>query len=81
MVAQLLLQVDWVFIGGTMDEKFRAFDQATGKVLWETKLPAGGYATPCTYSVNGNQYVVIAAGGAGKLGTKPGEHFMAYTLE
>lgn len=70
-----------VFIGGTMDEKFRAFDQSNGKVLWETKLPAGGYATPCTYSVNGKQYVVIAAGGAGKLGTKPGEHFIAYTLQ
>ncbi len=70
-----------VFIAGTKDEKFRAFDKQTGKVLWETQLPAGGYATPATYAVNGTQYVVIAAGGAGKLGTKPGDAFIAYRLK
>ena len=69
-----------VFIGGTMDEKFRAFDKTTGEVLWEYKLPAGGYATPCTYSVNGKQYVVIAAGGGGKLGTKSSDYFIAFAL-
>jgi quinoprotein glucose dehydrogenase len=37
-----------VFVGGSKDERFRAFDSATGKVLWEHQLPAGGYATPCT---------------------------------
>lgn len=69
-----------VFIGGTMDEKFRAFDSATGKVLWEAKLPFGGYATPSTYAVNGRQYVVIAAGGGGKLGTKAGDAYVAFAL-
>ena len=69
-----------VFIGATMDEKFRAFDSATGKLLWEQKLPAGGYATPCTYSVNGRQFVVIAAGGGGKLGTKSGDAYVAFAL-
>ena len=69
-----------VFIGGTKDEKFRAFDSATGKVLWEYQLPAGGYATPSTYFVDGRQYVVIAAGGAGKNRTKPGDAFVAFTL-
>jgi quinoprotein glucose dehydrogenase len=69
-----------VFIAGTKDEKFRAFDKATGEVLWEHKLPAGGYATPATYSVNGKQYVVIAAGGAGKLGTKAGDSFVVFSL-
>jgi len=68
-----------VFIGATMDEKFRAFDKTTGKLLWETSLPAAGYATPCTYFVRGKQYVVIAAGG-GKLGTKSGDAYVAYTL-
>jgi glucose dehydrogenase len=48
-----------VFIGGTMDEKFHAYDKSTGKLLWEYKLDTGGYATPCTYSVNGRQYLVI----------------------
>jgi quinoprotein glucose dehydrogenase len=69
-----------VFIGATMDEKFRAFDSATGKLLWEYKLPFGGYATPCTYSVGGRQYVVIAAGGGGKLGTKSGDAYVAFAL-
>lgn len=69
-----------VFVGATKDEKFRAFDKATGKLLWETKLPAGGYATPATYAVNGKQYVIIAAGGGGKNNTKKGDAFIAFTL-
>ena len=69
-----------VFIGGSRDEKFHAFDKATGKLLWEFKLEAGGYATPSTYSVKGRQYVVIAAGGGGKLGTKSGDAFVAFAL-
>jgi quinoprotein glucose dehydrogenase len=68
-----------VFIGATKDEKFRAFDKKTGKVLWEAALPAGGYATPSTYLVNGKQYVVIAAGG-GKMGTKSGDAYVAFAL-
>jgi quinoprotein glucose dehydrogenase len=69
-----------VLIGGTKDEKFHAFDKATGRLLWEHKLPAGGYATPSTYMVDGRQYVVIAAGGAGKLGTRAGDAFLAFAL-
>jgi quinoprotein glucose dehydrogenase len=69
-----------VFIAGTMDERIHAFDKQTGKLLWERQLPAGGYATPTTYMVEGRQYVVIAAGGAGKLGTKAGDAFVAFAL-
>ncbi len=68
-----------IFIAATKDEMFRAFDRDTGKVLWETKLPAGGYATPATYAVNGEQYVVIAAGG-GKMGTPSGDYYIAFSL-
>jgi quinoprotein glucose dehydrogenase len=68
-----------VFIAATMDEKFRAFDKVTGKLLWEATLPAAGYATPSTYAVRGKQYVVIAAGG-GKLGTKSGDAYVAFAL-
>ena len=64
-----------VFIGGTMDEQFHAFDKTTGQLLWKAKLPAGGYATPCTYTAQGRQFVVVAAGGAGKLRTRPGDAF------
>ncbi|KAA5547689.1 pyrroloquinoline quinone-dependent dehydrogenase [Adhaeribacter rhizoryzae] len=68
-----------VFIGATKDEKFRAFDKKTGKILYETTLPAGGYATPSTYQVNGKQYIVISAGGA-KMGTKAGDAIIAFAL-
>ena len=69
-----------VFIGGTADERFHAFDSATGELLWEAQLPAGGYATPCTYLADGRQFVVIAAGGAGKMGTRAGDAFVAFAL-
>jgi len=69
-----------VFIGATRDEMFRAFDAATGAVLWETKLPAGGYATPATYSLNGKQYIVIACGGGARLTTKSGDSYVAFAL-
>ena len=68
-----------VFIAATMDAKFRAFDKATGHLLWETTLPAAGFATPSTFSVHGKQFVVIAAGG-GKLGTKSSDTYVAYAL-
>jgi quinoprotein glucose dehydrogenase len=68
-----------LFIAASMDETFRAFDKASGEMLWETKLPAAGYATPATYAVDGRQYVVIAAGG-GKLGTRSGDAYIAYAL-
>lgn len=68
-----------LFIGATRDEKFRAFDKATGEILWEFQLPAAGYATPSIYEVDGRQFVVIAAGG-GKLGTKSGDAYLAFAL-
>ncbi len=69
-----------VFIGATADEKFRAFDKNTGEILWEYQLPFGGYATPSTYQTNNVQYVVIAAGGGGKVGTKSGDVYIAFKL-
>jgi quinoprotein glucose dehydrogenase len=69
-----------VFIGGTKDEKFRAFDKHSGKILWEHQLDAGGYATPCTYTAGGRQFVVIACGGGGKLKTKSSDAFVAFAL-
>jgi quinoprotein glucose dehydrogenase len=68
-----------IFIAGTKDEKIRAFDKSTGKVLWEAKLPAAGYATPATYSIDGRQFVVIACGG-GKIGSKSGDSYVAFAL-
>lgn len=68
-----------LFIAASRDEKIRAFDQLTGAVLWESDLPAAGYASASTYSVGGKQYVVIACGG-GKLKTKSGDRYVAFAL-
>jgi quinoprotein glucose dehydrogenase len=68
-----------LFIAASLDEKFRVFDKRSGKVLFEYKLPAAGYATPATYSVNQRQYVVVACGG-GKLGTRSGDAYVAFAL-
>jgi quinoprotein glucose dehydrogenase len=71
-----------VFIASTMDERMRAFDARDGKILWETKLPAAGYAAPATYlGGDGRQYLVIAAGGGGKWGTPSGDSFVAFRVE
>jgi quinoprotein glucose dehydrogenase len=69
-----------VFVAATADEKIRAFEKHTGRLLWEHQLPAGGYATPSIYMVDGRQYVVIAAGGSGKNATKSGDAVVAFAL-
>lgn len=75
----VITQSKLLFIAATRDEKIRAFHMDTGELLWEMELPAGGYATPATYFSNGKQYLVIACGG-GKMGTKPGDLYVAYAL-
>ena len=75
----MLTATGLLFIGATADEMFRAFDKDTGRVLWSSKLPFGGNATPSTYLVNGKQYVVISAGG-GKWGRPAGGMVVAYAL-
>lgn len=68
-----------LFIAATYDEKLRAFDTKTGKVVWEYPLPAGGFATPITYMVKGRQYIAIAAGGT-RYGLKSGGTYVAFAL-
>ncbi|TLV02938.1 outer membrane protein assembly factor BamB family protein [Dyadobacter luticola] len=68
-----------LFIAATYDQHLRAFDTKTGKVVWQYKLPAGGFATPVTYMVNGKQYIAIAAGGT-RYGLKPGGTYVAFAL-
>src|SRR3954451_9910593 len=69
-----------VFVAATADEKIRAFESHSGRELWEYQLPAGGYATPSVYVINGKQYVVIATGGGGKNATKSGDSIIAFGL-
>lgn len=69
-----------IFVAGTPDEKIRAFEKHSGRLLWEYKLPVGAYATPSTYMIDGQQYLAIAAGGGGKNGTKSGDSVIAFAL-
>jgi membrane-bound PQQ-dependent dehydrogenase (glucose/quinate/shikimate family) len=70
-----------VFIAGSADSRFRAFDTKTGRELWVTKLEASGHATPMTFEGNdGKQYVVVAAGGGGKFSKTLSDTVAAYAL-
>ena len=71
-----------VFVASAMDNYLRAFDIDTGAELWKGRLPAGGQAMPMTYRLRegGKQYLVVAAGGHAKLGTKLGDSVVAFTL-
>lgn len=70
-----------VFLGAAVDDYLRAYDLTTGEVLWKGRLPAGGQSTPMTYATDdGQQFVLIVAGGHGSVGTKPGDYVIAYTL-
>lgn len=71
-----------VFIGATMDRRFRAFDLQTGDMVWETKLPASAQAAPLTYRArpDGRQFVVIAAGGHSSLMSALGDYVVAFAL-
>jgi quinoprotein glucose dehydrogenase len=68
-----------IFLAASADEKIRAFDQETGKILWEANLPASGFATPSVYSVNGKQYIAIACGG-GKVDRPTSSIYAAFAL-
>ncbi len=69
------------FLSGTLDNSVRGYDLVSGRELWQARLPAGGQATPMTYQgADGRQYLVVVAGGHGSLGTKAGDHVIAYAL-
>jgi quinoprotein glucose dehydrogenase len=69
------------FLSGTLDDYVRAYDVGTGRELWKSRLPAGGQATPMTYTgADGRQYLLVAAGGHGSTGTRAGDYVLAYAL-
>lgn len=72
---------DLIFIAAAMDDYLRAYDINTGEALWQGRLPAGGQATPMTYTIDGKQFVVIAAGGHRGAGTNMGDYVVAFSLE
>ncbi|MCZ8255586.1 MAG: membrane-bound PQQ-dependent dehydrogenase, glucose/quinate/shikimate family, partial [Polaromonas sp.] len=69
------------FLSGTLDDYLRAYDVNNGNEIWKARLPAGGQATPMSYSVpDGRQFVLVVAGGHGSLGTRAGDYVRAYAL-
>ncbi|GMV90861.1 MAG: hypothetical protein AMXMBFR82_06390 [Candidatus Hydrogenedentota bacterium] len=68
-----------VIIAATKDNCIRAFNKDTGEELWRAPLPRAGYATPCTYEIDGRQYIAIAAAG-GKIGSEAGDAYVAFAL-
>jgi quinoprotein glucose dehydrogenase len=68
------------FIAATLDDTFRAFDVATGEVVWEHDLPAGGQATPMTYVADGRQFIVLVAGGHVLYQSTPGDYVLGFSL-
>ncbi|WP_304815250.1 membrane-bound PQQ-dependent dehydrogenase, glucose/quinate/shikimate family [Falsiroseomonas sp.] len=77
----LLTRGGVAFLSGTVDDYVRGYDVTTGAQLWESRLPAGGQATPMTYTgADGRQYLLVVAGGHGSLGTRAGDHVIAYAL-
>jgi quinoprotein glucose dehydrogenase len=69
-----------VFTAAARDPYLRALDIDSGRELWKAELPASAQATPMTYLAGGKQYLVICAGGHGKLGSKQGDHVVAFAL-
>jgi len=69
------------FLTSTLDYYVRAYDVSTGEELWKSRLPAGGQATPMTYTAaDDRQFLLVVAGGHGSLGTKAGDSVIAYAL-
>lgn len=69
------------FLSGTIDDYVRGYELASGKQVWQSRLPAGGQATPMTYTgADGRQYLLVIAGGHGSLGTRAGDYVIAYAL-
>jgi quinoprotein glucose dehydrogenase len=70
-----------IFTAAALDPHLRAFDADSGKELWTMELPASAQSTPMTYEWKGKQYIVICAGGHGKMKSKMGDSVVAFALE
>ncbi len=76
----LITKSGLLFIAATMDRRFRAFDAQSGEILWTHKLPVDAAASPMTYTLDGQQYVVIASGGHHMFSRPMGDTVTAFTL-
>jgi quinoprotein glucose dehydrogenase len=79
----LVTRADLTFVAATQDRAIRAFRSSTGKLLWSSRLPRAGNATPMTYisSKSQRQFIVITAGGNMPMGSAQGDYVVGFTLD
>jgi quinoprotein glucose dehydrogenase len=70
-----------IFSAAAYDPNLHVFDANTGREVWTTELPASAQSTPMTYEIHGKQYLVICAGGHGKMKSKMGDSVVAFTAQ
>ena len=80
MIGGILTTAGGLAFAGEGNGLFKAYDSATGNVLWQFQAGAGVNAPPSSYTVNGKQYIVVGAGGNVQLNFKRGNNIIAFTL-
>jgi len=79
MIGGILATAGGLVFAGEGNGWFKAYDAETGSVLWSFQAGAGVNAPPASYSVEGKQYIVVAAGGNVQLDYKRGNSIIAFT--
>ena len=80
MIGGIMATAGGLVFAGEGNGQFKAYDAATGNVLWSFQAGAGVNAPPSSYTVEGKQYIVVAAGGNVQLNYKRGNNIIAFTL-
>ncbi len=80
MIGGIMATAGGVVFAGEGNGLFKAYDSETGSVLWKFQAGAGVNAPPSSYTVNGKQYIVVAAGGNVQLNFKRGNNIIAFAL-
>ncbi len=81
MIGGILATAGGLVFTGESNGQFEAFDAETGAALWKFQAGAGVNAPPSSYSVDGKQYVVVAAGGNAQVDSKRGNSIIAFTAD
>ncbi len=80
MIGGILATAGGLVFTGEGNGQFKAYDSATGAILWKFQAGAGVNAPPSSYTVDGKQYIVVAAGGNAQLDFKRGNNIIAFTV-
>ncbi len=81
MIGGIMATAGGLVFAGEGNGQFKAYDAASGKILWSFQAGAGVNAPPSSYTVDGKQYIVVAAGGNVQLDFKRGNNIIAFTVD